>query len=273
MTDEDGSDGPDAEGQEVELVSEEIAAPTDLPVVTFDPAEEAAALAADEAVDPDQSLEEPLAESEAPEPEEADEDTVSALAGWLETARASAALSKDADGRSRAALYEALGQAYDFSIVAAEEPEAYAALLDAAELTVQARAPMTPIVKLVFGLDYDKTRLTEFAAALSYGHREGVDRGAFEAFVSQAEGGLKGLVAAERLAKRGEDVREPRANPRIEKACESLRQRDAIDLAHLGANEEFALVLVRRDDSGGHAPIARVIDDKLLDRAILNAAR
>ena len=30
-------------------------------------------------------------------------------------------------------------------------------------MKAQARAPMTPIVKLVFGIDYDKARLTEFA--------------------------------------------------------------------------------------------------------------
>ena len=61
---------------------------------------------------------------------------------------------------------------------------------------------MTPIVKLVFGVDYDKTRLTEFAAALSYAERENVDFGGFQEFVEQAEGGLKGLVAAERKARR-----------------------------------------------------------------------
>ena len=43
-------------------------------------------------------------------------------------------------------------------------------------MKAQARAPMTPIVKLVFGADYDKTRLTEFAAALSYAEREAVVR-------------------------------------------------------------------------------------------------
>ena len=56
-------------------------------------------------------------------------------------------------------------------------PEDYAELLDDAGLKAQARAPMTPVVKLVFGVDYDKTRLTEFAAALSWAQREGVAAG------------------------------------------------------------------------------------------------
>ena len=47
-----------------------------------------------------------------------------------------------------------------------EEPEEYNELIEDSGLTVQDRAPMTPIVKLVFGHDYDKTRLTEYAAVL-----------------------------------------------------------------------------------------------------------
>ena len=52
-------------------------------------------------------------------------------------------------------------------------PEDYAELLDDAGLKAQARAPMTPVVKLVFGVHYDKTRLTEFAAALVLGEARG----------------------------------------------------------------------------------------------------
>ena len=92
--------------------------------------------------------------------------------------------------------------AYDFAVAAKRVPDDYAEILDDAGVKAQARAPMTPIVKLVFGIDYDKTRLTEFAAALSYAERENVDFGGFQDFVEQAEGGLKGLVAAERKARR-----------------------------------------------------------------------
>ena len=92
--------------------------------------------------------------------------------------------------------------AYDFAVAAKRVPDDYAEILDDAGVKAQARAPMTPIVKLVFGVDYDKTRLTEFAAALSYAERENVDFGGFQDFVEQAEGGLKGLVAAERKARR-----------------------------------------------------------------------
>ncbi|MCJ8190889.1 hypothetical protein [Sphingomicrobium aestuariivivum] len=254
-----------------EPVAEELVAVEDEPAPLPEALEDT--VITDDIVD-DEPLE--LA-AEAEEVEDVAEEEVasepSQLETWLEAAREAAALSNDADSRSRSALYRALGQAYDFSLVAEAEPDHYAALLEAAELTVQARAPMTPIVKLVFGVEYDKTRLTEFAAALSYGHRQDLGQGEFEAFVSEAEGGLKGLVAAERALKRGEEVPEPKPNSRLDAACRRLRERDAIDLARLGANEEFALVLVRRDENGGHAPVARVIDHKLVERAILKSGR
>ena len=141
---------------------------------------------------------------------------------------------KPADGRSRAALYRALAMAYDFAVAAKRVPDDYAEILDDAGVKAQARAPMTPIVKLVFGIDYDKTRLTEFAAALSYAEREKVDFGGFQAFLEAADGGLKGLVAAERKARRpdrpAEDKRRAgqgraarRAAARAGQACRPTR--------------------------------------------------
>ena len=93
-------------------------------------------------------------------------DADAGLADRLWAARESAEVCKQADGRSRAALYRALAMAYDFAVAAKRVPDDYAEILDDAGVKAQARAPMTPIVKLVFGVDYDKTRLTEFAAAL-----------------------------------------------------------------------------------------------------------
>src|SRR4030095_7370741 len=127
------------------------------------------------------------------------------LADRLWAARESAEVCRQADGRSRAALYRALALAYDFALAAKRVPDDYAEILADAGVKAQARAPMTPIVKLVFGIDYDKARLTEFAAALSNAERESVDFGGFVEFVEQAEGGLKGLVAAERKARRPDD--------------------------------------------------------------------
>jgi len=190
------------------------------------------------------------------------------LADHLSAARESADVCKAADGRSRAALYRALAMAYDFAVAARRVPQDYAEILDDAGVKAQARAPMTPIVKLVFGADYDKTRLTEFASALSNATRKNVVFGGFEAFVGACDGGLKGLVAAERKARR------PDAEPvdHLALGQAALRRATPLELANLATNEEFALVLTRRNANGLHEVVQLVSDANMLDRALKKAA-
>ena len=186
------------------------------------------------------------------------------LADRLWAARESADAVKDAEGRSREALYQALSRAYDFAVATKNEPEDYAELLEESGVKAQARAPMTPVVKLVFGIDYDKARLTEYAAALSYAERQGVELGGFQAFIEGQAGGLKALVAAERQARRPE----PKADTKTEKARERLRTAQPVALESIDSNEEFALVLTRRSGGGVHEAIAIVDDAALVERAI-----
>jgi hypothetical protein len=219
----------------------------------------------------------PLAESEPVIAAEADDDEEpvidldpdAGLADRLWAARESAEVCKQQDGRSRAALYRALAMAYDFAVATKRVPDDYAEILDDAGVKAQARAPMTPIVKLVFGVDYDKTRLTEFAAALSYAEREKVDFGGFQSFVEQADGGLKGLVAAERKARRPGQPPEDK----LELGKAALRSAAPISLTELQTNQEFALVLTRRSADGVHEVVELVADSAMLDRAIRRAAR
>ena len=187
------------------------------------------------------------------------------LGDWLSAARDSADLCKQHDGRTRAALYHALALAYDFAIASRRVPDDYAELLEDAGVRAQARAPMTPIVKLVFGPDYDKTRLTEFAAALAHAARCDVDFGSFQSFVEERDGGLKGLVAAERIARRPASV--VPADPRAQ-----LRELPALRLEDLATDQEFALVLTRRGPSGVLEIVGLVNDEKMVDRAVRRAA-
>lgn len=218
----------------------------------------------------------PLADPE-PLPDPIDEavepvielDAEAGLADRLWAARESAEVCKQQDGRSRASLYRALAMAYDFAVAAKRVPADYAEILDDAGVKTQARAPMTPIVKLVFGVDYDKTRLTEFAAALSFAERENVDFGGFQSFVEQAEGGLKGLVAAERKARRPDRPIEDK----VEAGKVALRSAPPLALAQLPTNQEFALVLTRRNAEGIHEVVELVADGAMLDRALRRAAR
>jgi hypothetical protein len=175
---------------------------------------------------------------------------------------------KAGEGRTRAALYRALSLAYDFALAALDNPEEYAELLEESGMKAQARAPMTPIVKLVFGIDYDKARLTEFAAALSYALRQQIELGAFQDFIEKQPGGLKALVAAERQARRPE----PKVDTKGEIARARLRTAPPISLADVPAEEEFAVVVTRRGSDGTHEPIAIIENEALVERAIRDAA-
>jgi len=190
------------------------------------------------------------------------------LADRLSAARESVEEAKAAEGRSRDALYRALAKAYDFALASLDEPTDYAELLEDSGVKAQARAPMTPIVKLVFGVDYDKARLTEYSAALSYAHREGVRFAGFLEFISGHAGGLKALVAAERQARRPE----PKADTKTEKAREKLRTVRPLDLEAISSEGEFALVLTRRSSRGIHEAVAVVEDPAMVERAIRKAA-
>jgi len=265
-------------------ISDEISpesGPIDAPIVSDEPLELTVPVA--QAIEPEVA-DDPIAELDDQsaalprvpfawevEPDE-DEDAVpqialdadAGLADRLWAARETAETVKAGEGRTRAALYQALSLAYDFAVAADKSPEDYAELLEESGVKAQARAPMTPIVKLVFGIDYDKARLTEFAAALSFARRQDVALGGFQQFIEKQPGGLKALVAAERAARRPD----ARADTKGEAARAQLRAAPALSLEDVPAGDEFALVLTRRRADGQHEPVAFVDDEALIERAI-----
>ena len=190
------------------------------------------------------------------------------LADWLDAARNSANVAAENDVRGRDALYRAIGRAYDFSLAAGRYAQDYADLLADAGLKVQERAPMTPVVKLIFGADYDKTRLTEFAAALDYAHRNIVGQGKLADLLSNHDGGLKGIVQAERRARKVEKgghvapvtAADPR--PRLRRA----RAKELIEFAR--GSEEFVVLVARRDADGSVVLVGAIEDAKLTDQVL-----
>lgn len=210
----------------------------------------------------------PLADVDAGELPEVELGADAGLADRLYAARETADAVKAGEGRTRSALYRALSLAYDFALAASANPAEYAELLEESGVKAQARAPMTPIVKLVFGIDYDKARLTEFAAALSYAYRQEIGRGDFQDFIAKQPGGLKALVAAERQARRPE----PKADTKGDVARARLRAAPTISLADVPIEDEFAVVVTRRGADGKHEPVALVGDEALVERVIRGAA-
>ncbi|MFO6446566.1 hypothetical protein ACLBKU_05410 [Erythrobacter sp. NE805] len=242
--------------------------------------------ALEEVAAPLEAFDEPVAVEPEPEPEpeheepeapvlaeDAPDEEDGAAGGLYDCLAAARELARAADStedRSRTALYAAVSRAYDFSLLAAAAPEDYAELIADAGLTVQERAPMTPVVKLVFGHDYDKTRLTEYAAVLTHAHRLKLARGSLAAYLGETEGGVKAIVKAERRLRReqqGKPVEDPAAVR--EALAQALRALEAISLEDLdGGASEFALVLIRRDEIGCAEILAEVPEDvAMIERA------
>ena len=192
------------------------------------------------------------------------------LLDQLSVARESAAAARTSDTRSRAALYRALGHAYDFALATERDRDGYLGLLKDHGLTLQARAPMTPPIKLVFGPDYDKTRITEFAAVLNHAKRNAVPLRGLRGFLDNAEGGIKAIVKAEREHRRPATKQDVFAQ-----AAAELRSRPPlahVEIAANGAAGDF-VVLLARAGAQGLDIVAKMEDDTALtERAIRRAA-
>ncbi len=188
----------------------------------------------------------------------------------LAAARELAQAARHSEDRSRNALYAAVSRAYDVSLAAEEAPEDFEELVSENGLTVQERAPMTPVVKLVFGADYDKTRLTEYAAVLSHAHRLELERGALSEYLTSADGGLKGVVQAERRLRR-EEAGKPVAAPgdMRESLAKKLRALDTSALDNISSDgAEFGVVMIRRLPTGEVVLVGEVEDDMKLTEQV-----
>ncbi|MEC9068231.1 MAG: hypothetical protein VX569_13235 [Pseudomonadota bacterium] len=229
--------------------------------IPLDPLDPAGAAEAVPTGDPDPASVAGQAHPAAPEAE--------GLAGLLSAARECAEAAGNSEDRTRGALYAAVSRAYDFSVAAGQAPEEFARLVEEAGLKVQQRAPMTPVVKLVFGADYDKTRLTEYAAVLAHAHRRQLAPGALAGFLAEADGGLKGVVREERRLRReesGRTARERKPRAALQRKLRAIEPQGLEAIAPEG--DEFGLVVIRRLDTGDVAVLGEVSgDEALVDRA------
>ena len=198
----------------------------------------------------------------------ADAALTGSLGDRLMMARESAAAVRAADTRGRSALYRALGRAHDFGLACDADEAGYADLLAAAALKVLPRAPMTALVKLVFGADYDKTRLAEYAAVLCHARRQSLPAGMLASFLEQADGGIKAVVAAERAAKR------PAKQPHVfDRAAAELRALPTLGNVAIGAgSDEFVVLLARAGQNGTVDVIKRVEGKGLVESLVRKAA-
>lgn len=193
----------------------------------------------------------------------------------LAAAREAAAAATASEGRTRHALYRAIGLAHAFAIAAQSRPDDYAEILADAGIAVQERSPLTALAKLVFGTTYDKTRLAEFVCAIDYALAQQLAPGALIDHLHGLPGGLKALVAAVRAAKRGEIAAPARPARATIKARRLLARADVCATESLATDEAgLAIVVMRREADGTFAPVAALDhEDKLAERVLAAAAR
>lgn len=178
------------------------------------------------------------------------------------------------DSRSRKSLYGALGAILDFHVLCLSSPTEAQKLLEAEGLKTQTRAPFTPTLKLCFGKDYDKTRLTEYAAALSFAQKNGEDGMSLPDFLSNYPGGIKGCVRAARASHN--------TNPGKPTENQSEDYQEIIEnmasLAHFevgengGDHEKIYLLLGRRN--GTQMDVIKILkkDEKIMGKILKSIA-
>lgn len=165
--------------------------------------EVALAAKAEKALEPPQPSQPPVAPDAAVEAPNLSAGAQGGLAAAVANGRAAASAVHHVDGRSRGTLYDVLAHVLNIYEEGVSDPAALKKLLLGAGIRSQARAPFTPIIKLLFGPGYDKTRITEYATALSYAHGLGVLSGDLGRFLRDHEGGIKGCVMLARATRRG----------------------------------------------------------------------
>jgi hypothetical protein len=202
-------------------------------------------------------------------------DADASLDDCLAAARSAAAAANASEGRTRHALYRAIGLAHAFALAAQSRPQDYQAILEDSGIIAQPRSPMTALAKLVFGATYDKTRVAEFVCAIDYALEQDLAPGALIGHLHDLPGGLKALVGAYRATKRGETPEPARPSRTIVLARRALAKARPVANATFSADEAgLAVVIMRREEDGSYVPVAGLDhDDKLAERVLAAAAR
>lgn len=234
-------------------------------------------------------LAEPEQEPEQQEIEEEPEAPMEEAAAELTKAQLATALKKilkyikkeDANhNRSRDSLYNILTAIYQFHQTCEASSRSFEMLVNDHGLKIQARAPFTPVLKVCLGKNYDKTRLTEYAAALGIGKYMNVEVEEFHNFIKNFPGGIKGCVKEMRAIRKagGTEKASLKKSRTSEEAREILSSIDPLGSFHLKKiivskkADEFCLLLAKRN--GNYIDVLKILDDKYtkLDPILKRAA-
>ncbi|WP_375270380.1 hypothetical protein [Sphingomonas sp.] len=194
------------------------------------------------------------------------------LAERLALARESAAAARVANARGRVARFRAIGRAHDFARAAERAPERFADLLADAGLSEHARAPLGAVARLVFDADEQPAAPREIAearAVLSFARRRDVPEGALPRLIEATPGGVRGMVAAERVARRRDAARRNDLPLSARRAVAQLSP----GTVEAGVAAGEPVVLLGRAAADGAIDIVGATTDDALSRRVLARLR
>jgi hypothetical protein len=193
------------------------------------------------------------------------------LADWLASARDIADSAAEANARGHAALYQAIGRAWGFAIAAQSAPADYQDLLDEAGISLSNRSPMTPVVKLVFGANHDKTRLAEYAAVLSHAAQKQIEADRLASYLAAYQGGLKALLKDIRRSGRASSA-ETATTLDPEAVLRAAQIIGGVDMSNDADDSEFIVLIARREIAGTLSVVAQLPKSEALTSKALKLA-
>lgn len=183
----------------------------------------------------------------------------------IEAGRDAALEAPRSERRTREAYYHALSRAYDVALAGEADKAGLDALLAEAGIVRNGRNPMSAVIRLLFGRDYDRHRVSQFAAVLTHARRLCLAPGMVEQWLSALPDGIRSVVAAER-GERRPALRVDRVQS-ARMMLGSAPARLTIDLGEV--DDDVVLLVARRESDGRLSIVTRPIGDKaLVDRAL-----
>ncbi len=183
----------------------------------------------------------------------------------LEECRSLARTFEAGTARSAEQLYDVLRKAFELWTISQDLHIEYNELCATAGIKVQKRAPYTPVLKLVFGKDYDRSRLSEYAACISYAKRMDQSPSTLVGFITATEGGIKGCAKAERELSGSAKRHAPRNLDTVYERLRNVPRIASFSCEIENSGDEFYLLLGRKcQEDNNMIEVIQILDEKTL---------
>jgi hypothetical protein len=117
----------------------------------------------------------------------------------------------------------------------------------------------------VFGKDYDRSRLSEYAACISYAKRMDQSPSTLVGFITATEGGIKGCAKAERELSGSAKRHAPRNLDTVYERLRNVPRIASFSCEIENSGDEFYLLLGRKcQEDNNMIEVIQILDEKTL---------